>query len=60
MTERPTNDERKLKVQSLIDRMLYLNDADYQEFMNKYERLIDQYAPNQVEVDGVKYFRATC
>jgi hypothetical protein len=60
MTERPTNDERKLKVQSLIDRMLYLNDADYQEFMNKYERLVEQYAPNQVEVDGVKYFRATC
>lgn len=60
MTERPTNDERKLKVQSLIDRMLYLNDADYQEFMNKYECLVEQYAPNQVEVDGVKYFRATC
>lgn len=60
MTKRPNNEERKLKVQSLIDRMLYLNDTDYQEFMSKYERLVDQYTPNQIEVDGVKYFRATC
>jgi|688.fasta_scaffold87245_9 hypothetical protein len=60
MTREQNDEERKLKVQALIDRMLYLNDADYQEFMNKYESLVNQYAPNQVEVDGVKYFRATC
>jgi hypothetical protein len=60
MTREQNDEERKLKVQALIDRMLYLNDADYQEFMNKYESLVNQYAPNQVEVDGVKYFRAMC
>jgi hypothetical protein len=60
MTREQNNEERKLKVQALIDRMLYLNDTDYQEFIHKYERLVEQYIPNQVEVDGVKYFRATC
>jgi len=60
MTRKQNDEERKLKVQALIDRMLYLNDTDYQEFIHKYERLVEQYIPNQVEVDGVKYFRATC
>tara|TARA_R110000822_G_scaffold18852_5_gene61863 strand:+ start:9380 stop:9562 length:183 start_codon:yes stop_codon:yes gene_type:complete len=60
MTRKQNDQERKLKVQALIDRMLYLNDTDYQEFIHKYERLVEQYIPNQVEVDGVKYFRATC
>ncbi len=60
MTRDQNDQERKLKVQALIDRMLYLNDTDYQEFIHKYERLVEQYIPNQVEVDGVKYFRATC
>lgn len=60
MTREQNDEERKLKVQALIDRMLYLNDTDYQEFIHKYERLVEQYTPNQVEVDGVKYFRATC
>ena len=60
MTRKQNDDERKLKVQALIDRILYLNDTDYQEFIHKYERLVEQYIPNQVEVDGVKYFRATC
>lgn len=60
MTRDQNDQERKLKVQALIDRMLYLNDTDYQEFIHEYERLVEQYIPNQVEVDGVKYFRATC
>ena len=60
MTREQNDEERKLKVQALIDRMLYLNNTDYQEFIHKYERLVEQYTPNQVEVDGVKYFRATC
>lgn len=60
MTRKQNDEERKLKVQALIDRMLYLNNTDYQEFIHKYERLVEQYIPNQVEVDGVKYFRATC
>jgi hypothetical protein len=60
MTRKQNDEERKLKVQALIDRMLYLNDTDYQEFIHKYERLVEHYIPNQVEVDGVKYFRATC
>jgi hypothetical protein len=60
MTRKQNDEERKLKVQALIDRMLYLNNTDYQEFIHKYERLVEQYIPNQVEVDGVKYFRAMC
>ena len=30
MTRKQNDEERKLKVQALIDRMLYLNDTDYQ------------------------------
>ena len=60
MKERPTNEALKLKVQSLIDRILYLNDTEYQEFIDKYDRLVEKYKPQQIEVDGVKYFRAMC
>lgn len=60
MKERPTNEALKLKVQSLIDRILYLNDTEYQEFIDKYDRLVEKYKPHQIEVDGVKYFRAMC
>ena len=58
--ERPTDDALKLKVQTLIDRILYLNDSEYQDFINQYDKLIDRYQPKQIEIDGVKYFRAMC
>lgn len=58
--ERPTDDALKLKVQTLIDRILYLNESEYQEFMTQYDKLIDRYQPHQIEINGVKYFRATC
>lgn len=58
--ERPTDDALKLKVQTLIDRILYLNEVEYQEFMTQYDKLIDRYKPRQIEIDGVKYFRAMC
>ena len=37
--ERPTDDALKLKVQTLIDRILYLNNSDYQDFINQYDNL---------------------
>lgn len=58
--ERPTDDALKLKVQTLIDRILYLNDSEYQDFINQYDKLVDRYKPKQIEVNGVKYFRAMC
>ena len=60
MKERPTDEALKLKVQSLIDRILYLNDTDYQQFIDKYDRLIEKYEVPQLEIDGVKYFSAMC
>ena len=60
MKERPTDEALKLKVQSLIDRILYLNDTDYQQFIDKYDRLVEKYEVPQIEIDGVKYFSAMC
>jgi hypothetical protein len=54
------NQVNKQKVQELIDRMLYLKDHELEEFMQKFDDLTDKYKPQQIEVDGVKYFRATC
>jgi hypothetical protein len=54
------NQVNKQKVQELIDRMLYLKDHELEEFMQKFDDLTDKYKPHQIEVDGVKYFRATC
>jgi hypothetical protein len=54
------NQVNKQKVQELIDRMLYLKDHELEEFMQKFDDLTDKYKPHKIEVDGVKYFRATC
>ena len=54
---RPTPQQRKEKVQELIDRMLYLSEIELGLFMNKFERLINEYEPQKIEVDGVKKFK---
>jgi hypothetical protein len=58
--ERPTDDALKLKVQSFIDLILYFNDSDFHDFIHLHDKIIYRYQPNQIEIDGVKYFRATC
>jgi wyosine [tRNA(Phe)-imidazoG37] synthetase (radical SAM superfamily) len=55
-----SNYVNKQKVQELIDRMLYLNSNDLNEFIEKFDELTDKYQPQQIEVDGVKYFRVQC
>jgi hypothetical protein len=54
------NQVNKQKVQALIDRMLYLKENELNEFMKKFDDLTDKYKPQQIEVDGVKYFRLQC
>ena len=54
------NQVNKQKVQALIDRMLYLKENELNEFMKKFDDLTDKYEPQQIEVDGVKYFRLQC
>lgn len=58
--ERFTDEQRKVKIQELIDRILYLDPNEYNEFINKYDELINTYKPRQIEVDGVKYFKVKC
>jgi hypothetical protein len=58
--ERFTDEQRKVKIQELIDRILYLDEQDYDEFINKYDELINTYKPKQIEVNGVKYFKVKC
>jgi wyosine [tRNA(Phe)-imidazoG37] synthetase (radical SAM superfamily) len=55
-----SNYVNKQKVQELIDRMLYLNSNDLNEFIEKFDKLTKEYKPQQIEVDGVKYFRVQC
>ena len=55
-----SNYVNKQKVQELIDRMLYLNSNDLNEFIEKFDKLTKEYQPQQIEVDGVKYFRVQC
>lgn len=57
MTSKQVN---RQKVQALIDRMLYLKEHELEEFMRKFDDLTDKYKPQQIEVDGVKYFRLQC
>jgi hypothetical protein len=40
--------------------MLYLKEHELKEFMRKFDDLTDKYEPQQIEVDGVKYFRLQC
>lgn len=37
---------RKVKVQELIDRILYLDKKEFNEFMRSYDALCDAYKPN--------------
>lgn len=54
------NQVNKQKVQALIDRMIYLKDHDLKEFMTKFDELTEKYEPQQIDIDGVKYFRLQC
>jgi hypothetical protein len=55
-----SNYVNKQKIQELIDRMLYLNSNELTEFIEKFDELTSKYQPQQIEVDGVKYFRVQC
>jgi hypothetical protein len=55
-----SNYVNKQKIQELIDRMLYLNSNELTEFIEKFDKLTKEYKPQQIEVDGVKYFRVQC
>ena len=37
---------RKIKVQKLIDRILYLEEKEFNEFMRRYNGLCDAYKPS--------------